>query len=389
MQTFNVSRGWKIFYIIVIPPMLALMGWFMMMPFLKGRSDQTGLVLVCLLMGGGALLLFLYVLLSLFMCRFEIHPDKIKNVDPFRAVELEISNIAGFRFLPTQYVQSVLIIPKNNKQKKIKTALAFENKEILIEWLCRNLTNLDHLDYQEEINNILNNARFGATGRQRQKLLDNAGKWSKTVNIIGVTVCLWAIFWPHPYRFAVWVLMLLPLFSLGLLYHFEGVMQFDSKPQSVLPGISPAFMMPCLGLALRALLDFKILSWKNFWLHFVLLSFSLYLLTLLCAKDVRESLVKSILVIIFCVIYGYAAVICLNGILDKSSPAAYKAQIIDKRISKGRRIAYHLKLSAWGPEKQEKELDVGKAIYDRYKIGDRLDVRVKQGKLNIPWYFVR
>ena len=83
MQTFNVSRGWKFFYIIVIPPKIALMGWFMMMPFIKGRSDQTGLILVCLLMGGGMLLLFFYALLSLFMCRFEIHPDKIKNVDPF------------------------------------------------------------------------------------------------------------------------------------------------------------------------------------------------------------------------------------------------------------------------------------------------------------------
>jgi hypothetical protein len=79
----------------------------------------------------------------------------------------------------------------------------------------------------------------------------------------------------------------------------------------------------------------------------------------------------------------------LNGILDRSAPSVYQAQVNAKRICSGRHTSYNLKLSQWGPRKESKEVDVGKSVYNKHEVGDIVGVIVREGRFGIPWYYVR
>jgi hypothetical protein len=102
----------------------------------------------------------------------------------------------------------------------------------------------------------------------------------------------------------------------------------------------------------------------------------------------KNKATKAIIAII-CMLYAFGAVICLNGILDSSAPTTYKARVIDKGGSTGRHMSYYLKLAPWGPRETDQEVGVRKSVYDKYKAGDDAVVVVRNGKLGIPWYFVR
>jgi hypothetical protein len=389
LRVYRVSRGWRIFFAIALPGLAILFGCLMVMPFLEGRSGETGLVVFCFVTGAGFMLLFLFACFSVFKSRIEIFPDRIRNVGLFRTTELLSDEISGFRVLSTQYVRILLLVPKNAGTKKIKIGLIVEDEADLLERLNRNFTNLDDVQFQEEMKQVLHDTRLGETQEQRLSVLDRARRWARILNGVGIVTMFWAILKPQPYAYAIWTLIILPLIALGFVRFFGGVVKFDGEKQSAFPDISPAFLMPCLGLTLRAFLDWNILNWDNFWLPFAALSLSLYWLTRMVARGARRKVSTALALVIVCALYGYSSVISVNGILDRTTPSVFRAWVTGKRISRGKHTSYHLKLSPWGPRKDEKEVDVRKAVYDRNGIGDSVDVVVRHGRLKIPWFYIK
>ena len=389
VKIYRISRKWKIFFAIAAAPLAALFGWLMIMPLLEGRSNETGFVLLCLLLGGGFMLFFLFALISVFKDRLEVHPEKIRDVCFLGTTELYLNDISGFRILPTQYVQMLIIQPKHSTAKKIKVALIIDHKEELLEWLNQNLVNLDSQEYQEEMDQLLSDPELGASEEQRLSLLNRAKRWSMILNGLAIVSSLWVLIRPQPYTYAIWTSISLPLIALFSLRYFNNVIKLNDKYQSAYPNVALAFIIPCLGLALRALSDFNILCWDHFWLPFLSFSLATFILVLFFAQDVRNKSGQLILLFLFCTIYGYSTVILLNGVLDRSSPSTYRANVIEKRISKGKHTSYYLKISPWGPRKGQEEIDVGRSIYNRYDTGDSVQIIVKQGRFEIPWFFVR
>jgi hypothetical protein len=388
-QIYRVAIGWRISSAAVILPLILLMGWIMVMPFLVGRSDRLAIAAVCFLVGGGGMLLFLYFFLSVLKSKIEVYPDKLRNVGVFRASDIPIGEMAGFRVLPTQYAKVLLLQPKDTSAKKIKITMVFADQAALLDWLNQNLTNLDSADFQEEMNQVLHDTRLGETEEQRLWVLGRAKRWAMILNGAGVIVMFWAMIRPHPYNYVIWTLIALPLVVLGFVRRFEGVLRLDGKKQSAFPNAALAFFMPCLALTLRAFTDFNILNWDSFWIPFAICSATLCLVLLQFAKDARRKIGTAIVPVVLCVLYGYSAVISLNGILDTSTPSFYEASVTRKRVSRGKHTSYYLKLSPWGPMNEEKEVDVGKFVYDRRAIGDRAEVVVRNGRLGIPWFYVR
>lgn len=332
---------------------------------------------------------FIYALFSVFKSRIEIYPDRIRDVGLFGTTDIPINEISGFRVVPTQYVRTLLILPKEPKTKKINSALIVEHQVDLLAWLNQNFTNLDAVQTQDEMKQVLQDSRLGETEEQRRWVLERARIWAKILNNLGILVMFWAFLWPRPYPCVIWTLIILPVVALGFARYFDGALKFDTNKGSAFPNIASVFLLPCLALTLRAFTDFNILAWNKFWLPFAGVSLSLYLLTLLLATDVRKRIVAIIMPAIFCACYGYGTVISLNGILDRSRPTVYKARVINRHISTGKHTSYYLKLSAWGPRKEEKDVDVGKSVYGRHGIGDQVDVVVRDGWMEILWFRVR
>lgn len=390
VRVYRAPLFWRVLLSIIFLPMIVFAGFLIAIPFIKSRFMHDYLTIYCLFLGGICILLFfIYMLLSAFKCKLEIYSNRIRDVRLFKTIEIPIAEVAGFRIIITQHSRTLLILPKDPKLRQFKISLMIENKNDLLEWLNRHLINLDTADFQEEMNEIIHDTRLGETEEQRLWVLGRAKKWAKFLNGLGFFGMLWAYFRPEPYSYLIWTLIAVPLITLAFVRHFDGVMRLNGKRQSAFPNVAVAFMMPCIGMALRAFIDFNILSWDNFWIPFAIFLTSIYIITLLFASDTRKNISTALLMFIICVAYGYSAAICLNGIMDTSSASIYNARIIGKRVSSGKHTTYNLNLSAWGPMKSAKEVSVPKSIYDRHAVGGYADVILRHGKFGIPWFHVR
>lgn len=88
-------------------------------------------------------------------------------------------------------------------------------------------------------------------------------------------------------------------------------------------------------------------------------------------------------------LYSYSATYGINCTYDFSEPKVFDAEIIDKHISRGRRHTTHyLRVTPWGHHHDAEDIAVASSQYNSYAIGETIKIDLKQGLLNIPWYYV-
>ncbi|MCU0290488.1 MAG: hypothetical protein MUF10_00645 [Thermoanaerobaculaceae bacterium] len=389
VQVFRMSRFWRVFFAIATPFLLALCVWMASIPFLDRRTGDLGFLVPCLVGATAGFLFMLYSAYSAFKTKLEIYPDRVKLADGFRTTELQVRFIKGFRLLPTQYIQTLVLVPEDPQVRKLKVGLLLERETELRVWLNENLTNLDAVEAEQELETALDDTRLGETAHHRRWVLQSARRLAWILNGGGLAAGLWAMLRPVPYHLAIWTCLAMPLAALLSVRGLRGAIKLDARRGSPLPDVGLAFLMPCLGLALRAVLDWEILTWGRFWSPFLLASISLFVLVLACADDVRRKPSTAIGLLLFCAVYGYGSVILLNGLLDRSAPVGYHARVVEQRVERDKRTSYHLKLSPWGPRTTTQEVDVPRSVYEKHSVGDEVDVTVHEGRLGIQWFTVR
>ena len=84
-----------------------------------------------------------------------------------------------------------------------------------------------------------------------------------------------------------------------------------------------------------------------------------------------------------------AAAIFLNGKMDSPGKVAYvPAQVQGKFLVKGLvRGSRRLVVRSWRPDQKFERLPVDPDDFDRFKVGDRMEVAVEPGVLGIPWVY--
>ena len=84
-----------------------------------------------------------------------------------------------------------------------------------------------------------------------------------------------------------------------------------------------------------------------------------------------------------------AAAIFLNGKLDQAGhvkyvPAAVQGKFLMKGLVRGSR---RLVVPSWRPGQKVERLPVDADDFDRFAVGDRIEVGVEPGVLGIPWVY--
>jgi hypothetical protein len=386
-KMYRTSKGWRIFFFIILPPFIGIITWLIVYSFTGNDLKDISTRLIIFLMGLGFDIFLIYGIFYLVKYRVELFPGRIVEIGVFKKKEIVLEKCEGFRVLPTQYINQVQFIRKGTG-KKISMALMMHDSNGFLQWLNCSLRNLDAEEYEKEVKTILSNEALGVTEQQRVDAFERARKYASILNYISLAAMLWVLIKPQPYEIAIWTVILLPIIVLASSRLFSDIIRFDGPRKGVYPTIAGPFLMPGIALSLRAFLDWNILSWNNFWMPFAGISVTLSCLLLFSFKEVRKKYGQAIGMITFCAVYGYGATISLNGINDKSRPACYSAAVIDKRVSTGKTTSYYLKLSPWGPRNAEKEVDVSKDVYHSVGIIDSVSIFVKNGAMNIPWFFV-
>ncbi|WP_293306135.1 hypothetical protein [Pedobacter sp. UBA5917] len=89
-------------------------------------------------------------------------------------------------------------------------------------------------------------------------------------------------------------------------------------------------------------------------------------------------------------LYSYAGTYGANCVFDTSEPTVYHAEVVNKRISKSSKggTSYYLKVTPWGHHYDQEEISVAKSQYDENQIGQTINIDLKKGLFNIPWYYI-
>ncbi len=82
-----------------------------------------------------------------------------------------------------------------------------------------------------------------------------------------------------------------------------------------------------------------------------------------------------------------AALLLINGRFDTAPPTAEVALVVGKFTMPGTLRSSRLVVTSWRVGRQFERVPVGRDDYDRFRRGDRVEVRVQEGLVGIPWVY--
>ncbi|AEE52949.1 hypothetical protein [Haliscomenobacter hydrossis] len=388
MKEYKMAKGWAIFIYLSVP---LLFGLFCM-PFITlmipaWREEPSfywfaipiSLIMMALCIAG---------LIDTMIGKVWIDDASIHAKSVFFSRSILLTEIKGFR-IDDKYIY---VEPKTKAQKRIKIQKYYGKIDELVEWLNERYPNLDETDAAQEYQEILNDNSFGYSQTERETAFQRAKKITSILNWTGGVIAAWVIFWPVPYPFAILSAIALPLIALVVLKRANGLIHFDEKNNSAHPSIIVAFLIPALGLMLRALFDFHLYDHTKVWLPVLLLGLAFTTVIFMNNKEFElkrgRSLFMAICILIFSSAYAYGALICVNCYYDQSNGAVFRTQIVDKNKSGGNTTSYYFEVTPWGTRTAVEEVEVSRQLYDQLQKGDEVRVLLFKGKFDIPWYVV-
>lgn len=210
---------------------------------------------------------------------------------------------------------------------------------------------------------------------------------------------LWFLFYPNPYEILFTALLCMPVLGL-ILNGITGRPSIASLVEiskdddgSDKYDVADFIDFAALIILLRVLIDYEFESFYSMIIPGTI-AFAIMLIILFTTHKVIDRTTKSktwiyISLIFNVFLYSYAGTYGANCIYDKSEPTVYNAEVIDKRISKGRRhTTYYVKVSPWGHHYDKEEISVSSSHYDEIQIGQTVKIDLKKGLFNIPWYYI-
>jgi len=390
IKTYAISKNWRLARVGGGIFLIMTGLFFYSAPFWDHFYNPLSGALLFSALGSIANLFGTYLIANSYKYRFEVWPDRIRSIGLLGARELEIPQIDGFRIPRNQRGGGGIVFFISRRAKKsIRVFQMLEEEDAFRKWLETQFKNLDEVEAQKELGEAMADERLGTSADQRAQ---NLARVKKAMGILVLLVFLFCLFGLHmqvPYRLFIGFLVLAPLMVLALPLIFPEAIRFNTVQRSPYAGVDLLAMTPASFLAIRAIEDWNILEWKNFWVPFFMISLALYGY-LLAIPDFRK-LKQNIFFagIFFSLLFGSSATVCLNGILDKSVPAHYGARVVDKRMDRDRHgNFYYMTLLPWGTMTAPKEYRAGLKAYEQYSAGDWVTVAVRQGAFKIPIYFI-
>jgi hypothetical protein len=386
-RTYQSSLGYRLVFVslgLVLSAGSLLGNWY----FATGRGATVPgasilLTLLCLCF----FLLGAYLVLAMLRGKLILTVDAVELRDPFVTKHMLRSQIAGWRILPTQYVSTLELVPRDPHAKKIKFALTIKLDEHFEAWLAA-LTNLDERERTESLAQLDTKLDPSLTKEQRAEFLSEARNYAKYLTWATWLAAAWGWFYPRPYPFAILIISALPLVAIFLGLRAKGVYQFEGRRNDAPPSLAGPFILPGLTLAIRALYDLSFLRWQQLLVPAVLVTITLT--ALLAAADPTLGKKRWPLLATFLLAFSYGAGVTAmaDALLDRSASQILQAEVLQKRISRRRHTTWYLRLAPWGPRDQPVEVSVHSSFYSSVQPGQIICVYLYPGALKIPWFEV-
>jgi len=235
------------------------------------------------------------------------------------------------------------------------------------------------------------NSEIGMRREDRDRTVAQARSVCRLLLVVTIVVLLWSWIDPVPYPLPLLLLLALPWVAVWVTAHYKGVVVINEKKHDTRPGAGLAFMWPCLLLVPEALSRMHLVEWKRPLMLGLLVAGLLTYAVWQADLALRRQPWSALILFLIALAYGYGATMQTNAMFDRSRTKWYQPVIVSKHISRGSRggSTYHLVLEPWGPQESEDNIRVSQSFYDAKQPGDVVCIGVRDGALNMPWYFVR
>ncbi len=388
---FRTSRGMKCVMAFVLVPTILL---FTLGPawLLVEQPNYPEGPLVLLALGLLVSALLGYFIVAGLRSRIELLPSALRFTRGLSAeVEIPYDEIAGYRLMNGGRSKVLKLILKDGARGPVAIGESFERQGVLERFLEARFGNLDKSDLKADMDAVLSDPHLGSTEPERRDALKTATIQAGILNTLTGALVLWAMVYPRPYGVVIALLAILPFLGVGLVVMSRGAVTLDSNRKSVRPTAGYSILGPTMVIALRGLEDWHILGWSGFWLPFAVLSGILIGFLLVCsAADGSRKRSTLVLLCIFFAAESYGLTLFLNCQFDHSVPVIHRTSVVARRISRGRKhTSYYLTVSPWIDGRYSEEISVPSSTYGWHEEGSTVLIGVRQGSLEMPWFFVQ
>ncbi|NCD70868.1 hypothetical protein [Mucilaginibacter agri] len=380
-KEYTLKQGWKIFIKGFALLMFAGAAYCL---YLLTQKDENPYILLAIAIPVAVLAYWAW--LDTDKNKIILTHDSIARQTSIKRKELAIKDIKGYR----TEKDNVFIKPISSAYPKISISgiSYWRNSQEIQHWLQTNLIDLDSAAYEEELQTILEDTNLGVTTEDRQKKLASVKKICTYFNIAGIVTFFMLLVFPKPYQLVISIDLLLSVICIIVFGVYAGtITMVDDSKKNAYPTLSTALFLFAAGLLLRMMIDYDLLDYAKCVTPVIVVSISLAFLFFLIYK-LRKSYKFGYTIAIVIIIYSYAGVVALNCVFDSSSAKTYHATILSKHISHGKSTTYYLEISKWGTRTNSEDESVPSSLYNEVNTGQNVNVYLKPGLLNIPWYFI-
>jgi len=216
---------------------------------------------------------------------------------------------------------------------------------------------------------------------------------------ITVAIGFWFLIIARPYDILLGILLAIPI--IGLLLNglhkpsMATLVEIDldedgSKKYDVADFIDFAAWIICI----RAILDFEFESVYSLIIPGTI-AFLIILIILFSTHTLIENSNRSkwwiySSIIFNITLYSYGGTYAANCAFDYSQPEIFQTEILDKTIRKGRRgrRTHYVEIAPWGHHLDKERIRVSRSHYKDLRVGDKVNIDLKEGLFYIPWYFI-
>lgn len=256
-------------------------------------------------------------------------------------------------------------------------------------WLLNNYPDLDEVSKKESLHAILQDERYGTTEEERAARL----KTAKVVNgvLVGVSIvlCILLVALRQYFTLVFPLVVASPFYLLLIMRFFNGLIQLHARNDQAAPSGLFSLLIVLIAPCLIAFANFDVYEYTNIPIY-VIPAFVLALLLVVLGWQLLPPVGNKRIGIILslvagCIAWAYGSVIAVNCGYDTSVPEQHRAQVYDKRVSRGSKsTSYYLSVTPWLTGAAE-EISVGRSMYDDVALGDSITIYLQKGYLHMPW----
>jgi hypothetical protein len=372
-------KPWKKALCLVLGFPLTISGFFVCLTSRPGPEGFGPRLSSLFFLAGGV-----YLLAWAYRSRLIIDGTRIAVRSAFGERTADMHEIEGYRTISSRN-GSYKQLRMRDGSRSISVSNDFETDGECDAWF-RKLPDLDKIEGENLQSEIKGQESLGATAEERMGALATARTLAVFSTVVVIALAI-ALNWGDPIlRLAAGALLAIAPMAVLLMIQrsplLYAIFKRKKDPRAelgfVLMATSFGFLLCTRGIHVvshRSLLPF-ILVLAAFFMAPVLFS----------SRDGVNVAGRIFALLFFAGFYGYGVSVAIDGLLDGSTPAAYRATVTGKHESHGRSTSYTLYLAPWGPFDTTNRLGVSYTVYHQTLIGQQVCLDLYPGTLHASWY---